>query len=107
MDFLELLKSQKIDLAQIFKAYKIDELKENLNNIVSSSEGYQTLKNNPQAYNHFFNILSQIFLIEQNRQQNLVSADTERVVLSIKFNKGFEKKIKELIDDPTVTQFSR
>ena len=98
MDFLELLKSQKIDLFHIFKTYKLRELQASLNEIISNADGYTELKNNPVAYNNFFTVLSQIFLIEQNRQQNKVSADATSK-LSIVLDKKFKERIKDLADE--------
>ena len=105
MDFLVLLKSQNLDLLQIFAENKLDHIKKSLDEIISNSNGYEELRDSPIAYNNFFRIVSQIYLIEQNRLQNSVKADDE--ALSTKsFKKEFEEKVTKLANEKHTSNVS-
>lgn len=66
-----------------------------MDEIVSSPEGYNELKDSENTNNNFFTLLSHIYLIEQNRLQNAVNAD-KQPTSRVPFDKKFTSKVDTL-----------
>lgn len=107
MDLLHDLQRKNLSLVDIFTKYKLEDLKKELDEIVSNPECYQELKNNQVATDNFFSIVSQLYLIEQNRLQNATKADTNTSLSSTQFSKQFEEKVEELAKESNASNLSR
>lgn len=102
-DLLINLKSSEFDLIDVVKKQKLSQLETNLESIVQEPQSFEELKNNMIANVNFFTLLSHIYLVEQNKQQNLAEPDKPAESARL-FDITFVNRVNELAKSHEFTQ---